>query len=195
MHEPQLNLATYSAAVRELLQPPRWMTLGPGKPHMQVRPSLTALSRATLAEGRPIADPPMLDGCLAGLWLWFDFLDESHTISQQIDTPLGSYWHGIMHRREMDFSNAKYWFRRVGGHPIDVQLMRVIESTYDASTLAMVARGSHWDPSRFVDQCQRALQGSDEQLHQTCQGIASLEWKLLFDYGWRAAFGESPVSR
>ena len=56
--------------------------------------------------------------CIAGVWLLHDFLDESHTISQGIDTPSGSFWHAIMHRREGDFSNAKYWFRRVGQHPV-----------------------------------------------------------------------------
>src|SRR5688500_9241102 len=54
---------------------------------------------------------------LAGLWLWFDWLDESHTVSQGIDTPAGSYWHAIMHRREGDFGNSKYWFARCRNHP------------------------------------------------------------------------------
>jgi hypothetical protein len=30
---------------------------------------------------------------LSGLWLWFDWLGQSHAISQGIDTPTGSYWH------------------------------------------------------------------------------------------------------
>ena len=54
---------------------------------------------------------------VAGLWLYADELDKSHSVSQQILTEEGSFWHGIMHRREGDFSNAKYWFRNAGALP------------------------------------------------------------------------------
>jgi hypothetical protein len=54
----------------------------------------------------------------AALWLLCGELDRSHAVSQQIDTEDGAYWHGIMHRRERDFSNANYWFRRASKHPI-----------------------------------------------------------------------------
>lgn len=54
---------------------------------------------------------------LAALWLWQDYLHESHDICQAIETPSGSYWHAILHRREGDFSNAKYWYARAAGHP------------------------------------------------------------------------------
>src|SRR5690348_16418541 len=43
---------------------------------------------------------------LAGLWLWHDWLDESHRISQSLSSATGSFWHAIMHRREGDFSNS-----------------------------------------------------------------------------------------
>ncbi len=51
----------------------------------------------------------------AGLLLYTDDLDESHKVSQCLSTELGALWHGIMHRREADFSNAGYWFRQCRG--------------------------------------------------------------------------------
>ena len=53
----------------------------------------------------------------AGLWLYVDQLDRSHEISQDMHDATGSFWHGIMHRREGDFGNSHYWFNRTGSHP------------------------------------------------------------------------------
>jgi len=62
-----------------------------------------------------IANRPEL---AAGLWLYVDDLERSHTISQGISSATGSFWHGIMHRREGDFSNSHYWMRRAATHPL-----------------------------------------------------------------------------
>lgn len=43
-----------------------------------------------------------------------DDLDAAHSIFQEEDSFFGSYGHGMMHRREGDFWNANYWFRRAG---------------------------------------------------------------------------------
>src|SRR5205823_2863672 len=53
---------------------------------------------------------------LAGLWLWLDGLDEAHKIVQDLIGPTGAFWHAIMHRREGDFSNARYWYARCDTH-------------------------------------------------------------------------------
>lgn len=55
---------------------------------------------------------------IAGLWLYVDDLERSHTVSQSVEDATGSYWHGIMHRREGDFGNSRYWHRRAAGHPL-----------------------------------------------------------------------------
>lgn len=82
-------------------------------------PSGPISKSATAAVERLLASRQGLDApeLAAGLWLYVDELDRSHRISQQIETPTGAFWHGIMHRREGDFDNAHYWFRRVGSHP------------------------------------------------------------------------------
>ncbi|QJC51319.1 hypothetical protein HGI30_07015 [Paenibacillus albicereus] len=54
---------------------------------------------------------------VSGLQLRNGSLNRSHEISQELDCPEGSYLHGLMHRMEGDFSNAKYWFRLAGPHP------------------------------------------------------------------------------
>ena len=95
---------------------------------------------------------------LAGLWLYVDDLDRSHTISQDIHTPTGSYWHAIMHRREGDFWNAKYWFRKVGNHPV----------------IGLVG----YDPSEFVDACERDRGENSPELLE----LQRREWKALFEW-------------
>src|SRR5215207_7144377 len=80
--------------------------LGPGKPNESARTGLSALS---LDSFPTVRDREAAIGCISGLWLLHDFLDESHTISQDLPGWIGSYWHGIMHRREPDAGNAKYW--------------------------------------------------------------------------------------
>src|ERR1700722_18838832 len=106
----------YGTAFAALLVEPRLPPLGPGVPNQTVYPLLKALDPQQAFAPHRIVDEDMARGCLAGLWLHHDFLDESHVLSQEIHTPTGSYWHGLMHRREPDFENAKYWFRRMGAH-------------------------------------------------------------------------------
>src|SRR4051795_10421415 len=52
-----------------------------------------------------------------GLLYAVDAIHEAHTIFQDNNGDLAAYWHGMMHRREGDFDNARYWFRRAGTQP------------------------------------------------------------------------------
>jgi hypothetical protein len=102
---------------------------------------------------------------LCGLWLLAGDLDKSHSISQVQDSAEGSFWHGIMHRREGDFGNAKYWFRRVGPHPVLELLNQFADEAYQ-------------DPFDFVDQCSRAVRKGGEA-YQRCQRAQWIEWQAL----------------
>jgi hypothetical protein len=166
----------YGLTLAELIPAGRLMPLDKGKPDRAVRSALEGLSVERAFSHARIVDADMARCCLAAMWLLHDFLDESHTISQNIATTSGSYWHGIMHRREGDFSNAKYWFDRVGDSPVLANMM--------------ATNGSAWDPYQFVDECQSALRNRDSQQIMALREIQQREWQALFDLCYRTAVGE-----
>jgi hypothetical protein len=84
----------------------------------------------------------------AALWLYVDDLERSHVISQGIFDATGSYWHGIMHRREGDFSNSHYWFRQTGPHPFRAAHPEMEPAAFVDRVAA--ARGA--DPPELVEQ-------------------------------------------
>ena len=189
----------YGPGFAPLLAIDRRRALDAGRPDAGAAAALKKLSIEAAfahvwAEGRStrVADVEMAACCVAGVWLLHDYLDESHTISQGIDTPSGSFWHGIMHRREGDFSNAKYWFRHVGQHPVfealgerahvaGVSPRRGCEFRRNSPTC-----GWHWDPLAFVDLCQAVVRGKSDA-RELCLDIQQAEWELLFDYCYREA--------
>ena len=134
---------------------------------------LRTMSAGDLLGNESIRSASDADCVLSGLFLYFCALDESHTISQGIRTPSGSYWHGIMHRQEGDWNNAKYWFRRTGSHPVFDELER--------------GTGARWDPFQFVDRCSRAASGSGDAREPAA--LQLIEWRLLMRHCYRKAIG------
>ncbi len=183
-------MATQSSALQHLLDlPPGGSEFGPQSGAAAARSALKDLRPDELVAG-PVANRQMADAALAGLWLRHGFLDQSHSISQSLETTEGSYWHGIMHRREPDYGNAKYWFRRVGTHPVFADVAARLNAAVAAGEIP--ATGSDrqtvqtlaaaWDPFAFVDLCQQAARGNDRELQATCEAIAALEVDALLDY-------------
>ena len=116
------------------------------------------------------------------LLLWHDHLDASHTISQGIEEADGSFVHAIMHRREPDAWNSKYWWRRVGDHPAFPEIGRRVSRllTGEKSELAQrLVTGGQWDASAFVDACDSA---KDESVICTLREIQRIETEVLLEY-------------
>jgi hypothetical protein len=78
--------AEYGATIARLIAEPRLNALGPGSPNVAAHEQLGALRLETLGDGRPVKNRAMAEACCAALWLWHDYLDESHRISQDIQT-------------------------------------------------------------------------------------------------------------
>jgi hypothetical protein len=135
---------------------------------------LWSMSTDDLFKGEQVVSRNDAECVRSGLYLYLSALDESHTISQSISTDSGSFWHGIMHRQEPDYANAKYWFRRVRRHPVYDELERVT--------------GEAWDPFAFVDRCEAAEQGGTEN-RDALVSLQRLEWQALFSHCYRLAVG------
>jgi ferric-dicitrate binding protein FerR (iron transport regulator) len=179
--------AAYGPRFAALLREERLNALGPGTPNAGVRAELAALNPENAFAPRQVRDPDMALACLAGVWLYHDFLDEAHSISQEIHTPTGSYWHGIMHRREPDPSNAAYWFRRVGSHPVFPALCaeaaRLAAADADPAA-AFLRTQSAWDPFAFIDLCASCRDETSPRA-LLCRNVQQREWQLLFDHCYR----------
>jgi hypothetical protein len=124
-------------------------------------------------------------GMLAGLWLWHDGLDESHHISQGLSTQTGSFWHAIMHRREGDFSNSKYWYARAAGHPamaILGQQASAMVNPLPADKRILRIAGNGWNAGAFVDLAEEIYAKPEHPLFGIAVALQRLEWKTLFDY-------------
>ncbi len=184
----------FGPTLRRLLAEPRVPELGPGRANRTKTNELEQLIAQALHESGAIQDRDLGRACEAGLWLHFDFLEEAHQISQHIDSPEGSYWHGVMHRREGDFANASYWFRRAGNLPFFPELGQAAAQQLSSTTihplLARIARGENWDPQRFVDLCKTSI-GGKLAIEETCRNLQRLEWDHLFNHCYRGAINPS----
>ena len=192
---------TYPSAIADVIQK---LTadnpLPPLVPQQEASEALTASLQAAstdaLFEGQNVKDTTFADAIKSGLLLWNDALDASHTISQELANATGSYWHGIMHRREPDYSNAKYWFGRVGTHAIFPEIRERALALYNetsepsealASIGQIIADNAAWDAAQFIDWCQAAESASESDVVRFLQQVQAEEIRLLLAYSYRNA--------
>ncbi len=176
-------MSTLSTELYALITQPGPAALGP-----ESRPGTLAqvdLNRGLDELFRRHGPPAKAELIRALLLLWHDHHDASHTISQSIENPDGSLVHGILHRREPDYSNAKYWFRRVGQHPCFVDLAKRVEPLLasDAKLAAQLLPRGAWDAFAFVDAVEAAAGKPSTDVRLELLGkIQQAETESALDY-------------
>jgi hypothetical protein len=181
------NPQDYGKIFSDLIDPKILNDLGSGQADIGLRDKISSVKLDQAFEPDQIIDRNYANACLSGIWLHHDFLDESHSISQNIPTTTGSFWHGIMHRREGDFWNSKYWFRQVKSHPVFSSLQNAVVKLEHISDLPEIHKKS-WDPFLFVDIVEKYI-GTGSEGEEICKKIQRLEWQILFDYCYRQTTG------
>lgn len=188
-----IELALAQSPVSEIADFERLTPLDAGQPVESMRERLAQLTPAEIVAPHPLVDTDMAMGCLAGLWLHYNFLTEAHCISQELQTREGHYWHGLMHRRGPDAAlHAAHWMRQVGEHPIHLPLAAfardlVIAGGVDSRADFLAVR-DHWSAISFIDLCE-TYSNTRSSTERLCQQIQRFEWCLLFEDCWKKAIG------
>lgn len=171
---------SYSPAIEKILQ---LAPLGPGHPF------------ELLEKGKPVPDghqavarSPLPSLVQSALYLYLDCFDEAHEIAnQQEGTWAGNWLHAIVHRREPDAGNSKYWYARVKapdlysalGHEAVALLGAVPPKAIEKIAHRMTKSGC-WEPAIFVDLCEKIRRESpDSPPYRALARLQELEWKTL----------------
>jgi hypothetical protein len=170
----------------DLLATPEPPQLGPGpRPGVQqLQPLQAALDAAFAKHSTRESEREAARGLVL---LWHDHFDAAHEIVQDLETAEGSYVHAILHRREPDYSNAKYWFRRVRQHPCHEPLAKAAETilkSADPDALASrLVPGGRWDAFAFVDACEEAeSKRGDAKTADALRQVQAREFELLLEH-------------
>lgn len=123
----------------------------------------------------------LVDCCRAGLLLFNDDLDKAHALVQDLPDATAAFWHAILHRREGDFGNARYWWHRTGDHPaFEAILDLVLHRVPDFALLDELRAAGRWLPLDFnaaCEACARTRKHEAElQATQRLEMRGLLEW-------------------
>ena len=165
---------SYSVFITDFLRRVQLPRLSAGEP----LPDKELIQKTTAAKEHEIsrADGPKASCARGLLLLAAGDLDQAHRMVQEISTTDAAYIHGVIHRIDDDFNNARYWFRGARMHPAGAEMYRRA-----AICSPTVARYSIWDPIQVTDMVETSrTAGVTDEL----RAILTIEFEELLRSLW-----------
>jgi hypothetical protein len=165
------KLPAYSTFVTEFLREAQLPRISAQEP----TPDRRLIQRVAVAKDHEIAgeDGPASRCTRSLLFIAAGGLDQAHRIVQEISTSDGAYIHGMVHRVDDDFDNARYWFRRAGVQPAATEMYRRA-----AASSVRVASHPIWDPFLVTDMVETSrTAGVTEEL----RAVLTIEFEVLLE--------------
>lgn len=178
--------ASRAASFWQRLATPEYPDLGPG-PRQDTLPEVS-LEIQLLALTRDWNLPASTrDLVTATALLYHDHHDPAHNHVQDRGDADGCLIHALLHRREPDYWNAAYWFRRVSGHPIYRTLTpAAIQAARTPETREVLQRltlSGNVDPMALVQECERvAARPATDPAVVYLRHIQHLEFAALIEH-------------
>jgi hypothetical protein len=167
---------SYPAFVSDILRNARSPRVSAQEPP----PDKQLVKRIAAAEDREIAT---VDGpeakCIRSLLLFLTGgLEQAHRIVQELSTTDAAYIHGMIHRIDDDFDNARYWFRRASMEAATAEMYRRA-----AANSLTVASHPLWDPILVTEMVETSrTNGVTDEL----RAVLRIEFEVLLQFLWEA---------
>jgi hypothetical protein len=101
-------------------------------------------------------------------------IESAHRIAQESSSANATYVHGMVHRIEDDFDNARYWFFRAGVHPASPEIYRRA-----AANSQRIASHPTWDAGRVTDWLEESRA---KGMNQELKDVLRIETEVLLEY-------------
>ncbi|WP_205880932.1 hypothetical protein [Limisphaera ngatamarikiensis] len=115
--------------------------------------------------------------------LWYDQWTRAHELVQALENRDGALVHALVHRREPDFWNSKYWWRRTGQHPAFTALAQRarpwLKQHAPAEWTRRLIRNDAWDPFALVDLIETILTTSDAAAARLARQLQHIEFQTV----------------
>ncbi len=160
-----------------------------GKPYAAGKKAVEALTKRDMKDAKDPKSLPLVQGAL---FLCFDCWKEAHEIADSHEGTAAGHWlHAIVHRREPDAGNSKYWYAKVKTpakvyEAIGNGVLALLKQQPVAELGPLVQKmekSKTWEPETFVDLCDKFREEDPQSpVYQTLARVQELEWRGLAEY-------------